>query len=178
MDSLSNPVVSPPQPAPAAPTGSHRRGPIGAWARQVRIRQARSEDIDGIAEVEVSCFSAPWSRETFQSLVGRAHVDLLIAEVEPFAQGAGWPTAPTASPEVVGHGILWCAQSEAELANLAVAPAFRGRGIGRALLRQLIRGASNGGVRSVFLEVRASNEAALALYLRQGFRQVGIRKHY
>jgi ribosomal-protein-alanine N-acetyltransferase len=67
---------------------------------------------------------------------------------------------------------------EAELATLAVAPEQRGRGIGGELLDRLLRAALDMGVRSVFLEVRASNEGAIALYRVRGYRHVGVRRQY
>jgi ribosomal-protein-alanine N-acetyltransferase len=67
---------------------------------------------------------------------------------------------------------------EAEVLNLAVAPAFRRRGVARALLAALLDALEARGARSLFLEVRASNSAALALYRAFGFRELGRRIGY
>ena len=67
---------------------------------------------------------------------------------------------------------------EAEIANLAVSPAARRRGIGALLLLRILDAAATFGAGAVFLEVRESNEAALALYAAQGFTVVGRRKQY
>ena len=79
---------------------------------------------------------------------------------------------------VVGYAILWCILDQGELANIAIVPARRGEGLGKALLVQVLDVARARGVQQLFLEVRASNEAAINLYLRQGFEEVGVRKNY
>ena len=79
---------------------------------------------------------------------------------------------------VVGHAVFWWVLDQAELANLAVDPAARRRGIGAALLDRVLVEARELGVASVFLEVRWSNEAAHHLYLTRGFMQVAVRRGY
>jgi ribosomal-protein-alanine acetyltransferase len=82
---------------------------------------------------------------------------------------------------LVGYaGIAFVAgppRAEAEIHTLGVDPAFRGRGIGRALLRALLAVADREHA-TVFLEVRTDNEAALALYRAEGFAVVGLRRRY
>ncbi|MSR23136.1 MAG: ribosomal-protein-alanine N-acetyltransferase [Gemmatimonadetes bacterium] len=144
-------------------------GPVGGarMGTGVRIRRARGEDVGRIHQVEASCYAAPWSRDTLESVVIRKGVLLLVAEV-------GWE----GEARVVGHGILWRVADEAEIANLAVTPELQGRGIAGALLDGLLKRARRVGVTAVFLEVRESNDPALALYRGRGFRQVGVRKQY
>ncbi len=67
---------------------------------------------------------------------------------------------------------------EGEVLNLAVAPAFRRRGVARLLLTALLDALHARGAQSLFLEVRASNAAALALYRAFGFRELGRRIAY
>lgn len=67
---------------------------------------------------------------------------------------------------------------EAEILTLAVVPAARGQGLGRALLLAAIAQAERQGAEAVFLEVGADNPHALALYAGLGFAQVGMRKSY
>lgn len=157
-----------------------RQSKLPTWRSDgsVRIRPARIEDLDRIAQVEATCFSAPWNPGAFRSLIGRPGVYLLVAELDWISEEVSGSTISTKSSRIVGHGILWRAAEEAELANLAVDPAFRGQGVAGALLDRLIDEASGARVTSVFLEVRASNEAALVLYVGRGFHQVGLRRHY
>jgi len=70
------------------------------------------------------------------------------------------------------------AAGEAEILNLAVAPAWRRRGIGRGLMETALEGAVSAGVRRVFLEVRESNAGARAFYSRLGFAEGGRRRNY
>jgi len=80
--------------------------------------------------------------------------------------------------DVVGHAVLSIAAGEAHLLNLSVAVEHQGQGLGRHLLRHLIRQVQAQGVEVLFLEARPSNHAALALYRSEGFLQVGTRPRY
>ncbi len=79
---------------------------------------------------------------------------------------------------VRGYGVLWWTLDEGELANLSVAPEARRGGVARRLLAALLKEAAEAGVLHVFLEVRESNEGAIALYRGAGFHQVGVRRRY
>ncbi len=100
----------------------------------VRIRRARPDDVRRIHEVEAASYATPWT-QTFGSLVTRRGVLVLVAELEQDGDA-----------RVMGHGVLWRVADEAELANLAVLPEVRGRGIGGALLDRLLSRARRGGV--------------------------------
>jgi ribosomal-protein-alanine N-acetyltransferase len=77
-----------------------------------------------------------------------------------------------------GFVMARAAAGEAEILTLAVAPAARGRGLGRALLEPAIAKAHALGAQTMFLEVGADNPHALALYAGLGFAKVGTRKAY
>ncbi|TVP44313.1 MAG: ribosomal-protein-alanine N-acetyltransferase [Gemmatimonadales bacterium] len=126
-------------------------------------RPATRHDLPAVLATEGNSFSTPWSRRAFEALLGRETVSFLVLEEKG---------------EVAGHGVLWWVGPEAEVANLAVAPAFRGRGGGALLLDALLAAASVRGVGKVFLEVRESNDAARSLYARRGFVPVGRRPQY
>jgi [ribosomal protein S18]-alanine N-acetyltransferase len=130
----------------------------------LEVRPARAVDLDAVVETEVLAFSTPWSRRTFEALLGRGEVLFRVLEWS----GHG----------IVGHGVLWWMGPEAEIANLAVHPAARGTGAGSRLLDALVAEAALRGVERVFLEVRESNAAARALYDRRGFVPVGRRPRY
>ena len=80
--------------------------------------------------------------------------------------------------EKAGYGEIRMVAGEAQIYNIAVAPEFRREGIGEALLRHMIAKAEDDGCELVTLEVRGGNEAAMALYTKLGFREVGRRKGY
>jgi [ribosomal protein S18]-alanine N-acetyltransferase len=121
-------------------------------------------DLDGVMAIEEVSFPTPWSREMFLEDFPRDFSDTLVA--------AG------AEDEVLGYAVCWTLAGESHLLNIAVHPARRGRGIGRALLSECIRRAAGAGASRVFLEVRAGNEAAQRLYRSMGFEFRGIRKGY
>lgn len=132
-------------------------------APDFRIRDAAASDLPRILEVETASFSMPWSPASFRSLLGRERVRFLVAEE------AGRP---------VGHAVLWWVAEEGELANIAVAPEARRRGVASRLLDRVLDEAERAGIHRIFLEVRASNDGAVALYRRRGFHEVGLRRDY
>jgi ribosomal-protein-alanine N-acetyltransferase len=134
----------------------------------LHIRPATPGDLDRILEVDAACFTRPWSEVSFRSLIAADHVVFLVAEINVEGRGV----------TLAGHGTLMKLTDEAELTTLAVDPAFRGRGIGSELLDRLLEAAVEARVRTVFLEVRASNEVAISLYRTRGFRHVGVRRQY
>jgi [ribosomal protein S18]-alanine N-acetyltransferase len=135
----------------------------GPTTSTVVFRPMRPDDVAAVAALERATFSAPWTEDTFLSLLRRAPVELLVA-----ADGQ----------EVVGYGVLWCIADEGELANIAVRGDIRGRGLGASLLDHLIETARQRGVKSLYLEVRPSNRTALRLYESRGFDEIGVRKGY
>jgi len=115
--------------------------------------------------IEQRSFPTPWSRALFEEEIGRSFSHSIVALAEP-------------GGEVLGYSVCWTVAEESHLLNIAVHPGARGRGIGRLLLRESIRLGAKSRSRSIFLEVRPGNEPALALYRREGFRFVGLRKGY
>lgn len=130
----------------------------------VITRTAQARDLTGIHAIERSVFADPWSLEGFREALHQPSASVLVA-VNP-------------DDQVLGYAVAWCVSDEAEVANLAVAPESQGRHIGAALLDRVLQGAELVGSRSVFLEVRETNVAALGLYLSRGFTEVGRRHAY
>lgn len=85
---------------------------------------------------------------------------------------------PEVSRELVGYVCFWVVFEELRMMNLAVAPHVRHHGIGRWLLQQAVRIGLEQGARRALLEVRASNNPALALYEQAGFSRSGVRTKY
>ena len=121
-------------------------------------------DLDGVMEIEKVSFPTPWSREMFIEDFPRDFSDTLVAA------GTG--------DEILGYAVCWTIAGESHLLNIAVHPARRGQGIGRALLTECIRRAARAGASLIYLEVRAGNDAAQRLYRSMGFEFRGIRKGY
>jgi [ribosomal protein S18]-alanine N-acetyltransferase len=134
----------------------------------VRLRRARIDDVEAMLVIEDACFTDPWSRYALAASVQSPALAVTVAEL-------GDQEGPRA---LVGYSVLAHAADEAELLNLAVADVARRRGVGAALVRQVLTDAAARNARAVFLEVRASNEPARRLYGSAGFEEVGRRKDY
>ncbi|MCW8825331.1 MAG: ribosomal protein S18-alanine N-acetyltransferase [Gammaproteobacteria bacterium] len=80
--------------------------------------------------------------------------------------------------QIIGYGIISVGAGEAHLLNLAIDPQFQKRGLGRRVLHFLLDIAQKRGAETIFLEVRDSNRSAIALYLDEGFNQIGVRNGY
>lgn len=119
--------------------------------------------VSAVAALEKMCFSMPWSESSVASELTNP-LALWIVAVEGDA--------------LCGYVGSQSVQGEADMMNIAVDPAFRRRGIARELVLELIRQLKKADVHCLTLEVRASNEAAIALYEALGFTQVGRRPNY
>ena len=137
---------------------------VEAGPEGVTLRPMRSEDVDIVVEIERATFSSPWRSDTFESLLDRPGVVLLVLD------------HPTEG--VIGYAVLWCILDQGELANVALIPSSRGRGLGRFLIGRVLEVARERGVERLFLEVRASNERAAEIYRGFGFSEVGVRSAY
>lgn len=128
------------------------------------LRRASTEDLPRVVEIERASYSFPWRESLF------------ARELEnPFSHFFVWEE----EGEVVGYACYWLVEDEAYLANIAVDPSWRGRGIGRRLLEGSLDWMVRLGARDVVLEVRKGNREALALYRSVGFKVVGRRpRHY
>ena len=138
---------------------------IGKSPLRYLIRDLGPGDLDGVMAIETASFPSPWSRKLFEEEVGRGFSQAVVAVGEP-------------EGEVAGYAVCWTVGEESHLLNIAVRPDVRKRGIGRSLLRECLRRSAHAGARRIFLEVRPSNQAAIRMYRKDGFRFVGIRAGY
>lgn len=131
---------------------------------KLRVRPARRSDLDQIMEIELLSFSSPWSRQVFLEEFDRdfAHLKVIRASHGP----------------VLGFINYWVVADEIHVLNVATHPEWRGRGLGRRLMRHAIRVARQRNARLVTLEVRRSNQRAARLYSSLGFEPVGLRPRY
>jgi ribosomal-protein-alanine acetyltransferase len=130
------------------------------------LRQATPDDVDAIMALEESTFgSDAWSADSMSSELGSEHTHYLMAmNGDEFAGYAGL-LAP------VGSG-------DGDIQTIAVSPFARRQGLGRLLMEALIEEAETRGATQVFLEVRADNPNARALYDDLGFVQIAVRPNY
>lgn len=159
---------------------------------EIRIRVATQEDIDAMTELDATCFSAPWSRASFEAeLTTNQLAWYLVAEElvptceepdgEPVTAADGEPGSKADNDQVgilVGYAGLWAIEDEGHITNVAVHPDYRRMHLGSVLVELLIAQTRQEGLRRYTLEVRASNQAAITLYEKFGFVSAGVRKGY
>ena len=130
----------------------------------VTIRLMEERDLDAIMEVEKQCFTLPWSREAFYNeLHQNRFAHYLVLEEDD---------------NVIGYCGAWLVVDEAHITNIAVLPAYQGRGLGKVLLSSMIEECKLRAIERMTLEVRESNLVAQSLYKKLGFVEGAIRKNY
>ena len=126
------------------------------------VTRLQREHLAGVAELEALCFSSPWSARALELLLGEDAYGVVCLQ-----DGA-----------VAAYGGMTFAPYEASITNIAVHPAARRQGLGEAILDGLLTAATAHGAQEIFLEVRVSNGAAIALYEKAGFETVGKRRGF
>ena len=128
------------------------------------IRLMAADHVTDVAELEKICFgSAAWSEKSIASELENK-LSLWLVALE--------------SDRVAGYVGSQTVMDETDMMNVAVHPDFRRKGIGEALIQALVDALREKGSRFLTLEVRASNDPAIALYEKLDFEQVGRRKNY
>jgi ribosomal-protein-alanine N-acetyltransferase len=159
------------------------------------------EDIEQVQNIERNSFSTPWSVNTYRNELRNVHTSRyivarashtppppredfpprrsLLSGLLPAFLFAPRPSIPSHSSfPIVGYAGIWLNVSEAHITTIAVAPEYRGRGVGELLLNHLIEEALALNSEMLTLEVRVSNTVAQKLYLKYGFRPAGTRPRY
>lgn len=128
------------------------------------IRRMTIEDVLAAHELDVLSFTLPWPERSLRyEITGNPAARCWAAELDN---------------RLVGMLVLWMILDEAHIATIATHPDFRRQGIAKRLLVEALESAYNEGAQTALLEVRAGNEAALKMYARFGFEEVGNRKRY
>lgn len=130
------------------------------------LRKMEFDDIPYVKEIENLSFTNPWPESAFRGELENPGISfpfvIVLKNVE----------------RVVGHVIYWQIREEVQISNIAVHPDFRGLGIGKKVMQEIIDRVKKDGVNYIFLEVRPSNSSALNLYIKLGFQKLGIRRNY
>lgn len=128
---------------------------------QITIRAMEFDDLDAVYDIETKAHIAPWTRGIIHDciLVGYGCYVLLKEN------------------NVVAFSIVRTAVGECHILNLCVKPEEQNRGHGQQLLEHVLNTAKTS-CKNVVLEVRKSNTAAIKLYQRMGFSQIGYRRDY
>lgn len=130
---------------------------------EITIRELREEDIEELVRIESEAFSLPWSANDFRGLLAHSYCCYVTAEIDK---------------RVVGCCGFTNSCNEGTIDNVVVDAVWRGRGVAQAMLCELIARGEAQGVEAFTLEVRVSNEAAIHIYEKLGFRSEGIRPRF
>ena len=136
---------------------------------ELKYRAMNNLDLGAVLEIEKQLFPDPWNLAQFkEELAGVPKTrSYFVAEL-------------TATQKVVGFAGLFCpgGGADADIQTISVSAQYQGNGIGQGLLDLLINAAIERSAPAIFLEVRAENEQARALYAKNGFVQISVRKNY
>ncbi|MCJ1715598.1 ribosomal protein S18-alanine N-acetyltransferase [Microbacterium sp. M1A1_1b] len=136
----------------------------------LRLRRAHPQDLDDVMWLEHASFPTDaWSSSQMSAELWSPHGHYVVVE-----------TTDGPAPTVVGYAGLssLAGNPVADVQTIAVAAEHRGSGIGRALFTELLDEARRRGVHEVFLEVRADNPVAQAMYTAFGFEHIATRPRY
>ena len=127
-----------------------------------RLKPASFDDAKVLAQLEMLASAAPWTQQQFTDCLAEKNPVYILWE----------------NDLPMGFVIYHLIKAQCEIYNIAVHPDFQQQGWGKYLLEQAINDARARQCESIFLEVRASNQAALGLYQKLGFNEIGIRRNY
>lgn len=126
------------------------------------LRDMTLADIDAVLRIEQSVQAYPWSLGNFTDALINGYVCCVDER----------------DGEICSYAVLMMGVDEAELLTIGVAAGQQRRGLGRSMLNGMLAMARDKNRQRVFLEVRSSNAAAIALYRKEGFSEVGLRRSY
>ena len=127
-----------------------------------QITSLSESDVAVMMAIENSCHSHPMSQKNMLSCFGTRYFNYGLYQADSLI---GFYLAEMAGPDFT-------------LMDICIAPEYQGQGYAQQLLQHLIDQATMRNAESLFLEVRASNTAAIKLYEKCGFNEMGIRKNY
>ena len=129
----------------------------------MRIEKMTAACIDAVAAIEAECFSHPWSKKSLEESLEKENSLFLVAVEDE---------------KVIGYVGMEVIVDEGYIFNVAVSADYRRRGVGYALVSELVTYSMKNSLCFITLEVRESNSSAISLYSKFGFIKAGERKNY
>ena len=126
-------------------------------------REMKADDVEIVSKIESEVFSMPWSAKDFLEMVEADYAYYYVAEVDG---------------EIAGCCGIRNIAGEGEITNVVVAPPYRKKGIALKMMEYMLERAVEVGIGDCTLEVRVSNQPAIRLYERLGFKGEGVRPHF
>ena len=134
-----------------------------AYAAPLQFSAMRVGDVDEVTRVEKDAYPFPWTRGNFLDSLDSGYDAWVLRE---------------AGGRLAGYFLLMPVVDEMHLLNITVRPDLQGQRLGSRLMDKVRERAAAAGVESILLEVRPSNQHALAVYRHIGFVQIGMRRNY
>ncbi len=128
----------------------------------VEIRTMSYADLKSVISVEKKAYPHPWTLGIFRDCLRIGYNAWVM----------------TLDKKIIGYGIVMLSPGEAHILNICIEPDFQKKGLGRYLLRHILKKSKQTDVDMVLLEVRRSNTTAQQLYQSEGFHELGMRKAY
>ena len=135
---------------------------VEASGSRLRVTQMLAEHLSDVVEIESRAYDFPWSQRVFADCLSAGYSCHLI-----------WR-----GPRLLGYSLVAIAAGEAHLLNICIDPLQHRHGYAGRFLTIILKIAAQLEANTVYLEVRPSNSAALALYQKFGFEKIGLRKKY
>ncbi|MCK4863888.1 MAG: ribosomal protein S18-alanine N-acetyltransferase [Gammaproteobacteria bacterium] len=126
------------------------------------FRVMMEDDLDDVIEIEESVYPFPWTRGIFHDCLNIGYICRVFLHKE----------------KVIAYSIISVAADESHLLTIVVAKDEQRKGYGKKMLDEMIRVAKIHAANIMYLEVRASNKAAVQLYHDNGFNELGVRNNY
>lgn len=126
------------------------------------LRPLQDHDLPAVLAIETVAYLSPWSLQNFQDCLQVGYRAWVLEH----------------DGHLIGYGLMSVGAEEAHILNCCIDPKQRRHGYGKRILQHLLHLAKQEKVKTVFLDVRVSNQAAIQLYLQEGFRSIGRRKNY
>lgn len=129
---------------------------------RLSFRDMTSQDLADVVSIESAVHAYPWKRGHFADALKAGNATLVME----------------LGREMVGYAIVMTVLDEAHLLNISIAKSHQRQGLGRKLLEQVVALAQSKQCKDLYLEVRESNQPAIALYESVGFNEMSIRRNY
>ncbi len=143
--------------------------PQGVTDRKLQLKPLAPEQLSSVLEIDRECLGGLWTLDGYQREIASPNSTLLVLSLI---------RASDPKEKILGFGCLWAVLEEAHITILAIKPHYQSRGLGQLLLYSLLQDAVSRSLERVTLEVRSSNQVAISLYQKFGFKIAGRRKNY
>ncbi|VEP17011.1 Ribosomal-protein-alanine acetyltransferase [Hyella patelloides LEGE 07179] len=136
--------------------------------KRLEIKPAIANQVKDIIVLDQLCFDGIWSKHGYLREINSPNSSLLLL----------WVTETDLSPKMLGIGCLWSILEEAHITLLGIHPEYHRQGLGMLLLHSLLQEGVTRGLKRATLEVRPTNQPAINLYEKFGFKVAGRRRNY